>query len=161
MQHQDRIIVGTSSIDTTWISFHTAIIFGITFLHSSDSCQLGCKPVYINDFIHNLRHDTLLTAIQVAGLQTDWWLYFLTQCISPSRLGQISIMSRAANDSSVFTITEKAPTWAFSWLKAPTSASTLKTLLRHYDKRALTPGIVRGSLNRIVARNFLAWFRTY
>ena len=36
----------------------------------------------------------------------------------------------------VFTITEKAPTRAFSWLKA---AFTFKTLLRHYAKRALTP----------------------
>ena len=40
---------------------------------------------------------------------------------------------------SVFTITEKAPTRAFSWLKAPTSAFTFKTLLRHYAKWALTP----------------------
>ena len=40
---------------------------------------------------------------------------------------------------SVFTITERAPTRAFSWLKAPTSAFTFKTLLRHYAKRALTP----------------------
>ena len=42
----------------------------------------------------------------------------------------------------VFTITEKAPPYyAFSWLKlkAPTSAFTFKTLLRHYAKRALTP----------------------
>ena len=37
-----------------------------------------------------------------------------------------------------FTITEKAPTRDFSWLKAPTSAFTFKTLLRHYAKRALT-----------------------
>ena len=37
------------------------------------------------------------------------------------------------------TITEKAPTRAFSWLKVPTSAFTFKTLLRHYAKRALTP----------------------
>ena len=37
------------------------------------------------------------------------------------------------------TITEKAPTRAFSWLKAPTSAFTIKTLLRHYTKWALTP----------------------
>ena len=36
-------------------------------------------------------------------------------------------------------ITEKAPTRAFSWLKAPTSAFTFKTLLRNYAKRALTP----------------------
>ena len=39
----------------------------------------------------------------------------------------------------VFTITEKAPTRAFSWLKAPTSAFTFKKLLRHCAKRALTP----------------------
>ena len=40
---------------------------------------------------------------------------------------------------SVFTITEKTPTRAFSWLKAPTSAFTFKTLLRHYAKQALAP----------------------
>ena len=38
-----------------------------------------------------------------------------------------------------FVITEKDPTRAFSWLKAATTAFTLKTLLRHYAKRALTP----------------------
>ena len=38
-----------------------------------------------------------------------------------------------------FTITEKAPTRAFSWFKAATTAFTFKTLLRHYAKRALTP----------------------
>ena len=37
-----------------------------------------------------------------------------------------------------FAITEKAPTRAFSWLKATTTAYTFKTLLRHYAKRALT-----------------------
>ena len=38
-----------------------------------------------------------------------------------------------------FVITKKAPTRAFSWLKAATAAFTFKTLLRHYAKRALTP----------------------
>ena len=37
------------------------------------------------------------------------------------------------------TITEKAPTRAFLWLKAPVSTFTFKTLLRHYAKQALTP----------------------
>ena len=37
------------------------------------------------------------------------------------------------------TITEKAPTRAFSWLKAATTAFTFRTLLRHYAKWALTP----------------------
>ena len=38
-----------------------------------------------------------------------------------------------------FVITEKAPTRAFSWLKAATTAFTFKTLLRHYAKWRLTP----------------------
>ena len=38
-----------------------------------------------------------------------------------------------------FVITEKAPTRAFSWLKAATTAFIFKTLLRHYAKQALTP----------------------
>ena len=37
------------------------------------------------------------------------------------------LLVRAANDPSVLTITEKAPTRAFSWLKVPTSL-TFKTL---------------------------------
>ena len=47
-----------------------------------------------------------------------------------------SLVSRAANDLSVFTITNFAPNRAFSWLKAPTSAFTFETLLRHYAKQA-------------------------
>ena len=43
----------------------------------------------------------------------------MTGVLSASRPLQ-GVQVRAANDSSVFTITEKAPTWAFSWLKAPT-----------------------------------------
>ena len=51
------------------------------------------------------------------------------------------ILGTSASKSSIrrFVITEKAPTRAFSRLKAPTSAFTFKTLLRHYAKRALTP----------------------
>ena len=44
---------------------------------------------------------------------------------------------------SVFTITEKAPTRAFSRLKAPTSAFTFKTLLRHYAKTGVDPTVSR------------------
>ena len=44
-----------------------------------------------------------------------------------------SVLYRAANDPSVFTITEKAPARAFSWLKVPTSAFTFKTLMRAFS----------------------------
>ena len=47
----------------------------------------------------------------------------------------------SASKSSIrrLVITENAPTRAFSWLKAATTAFTFKTLLRHYAKQALTP----------------------
>ena len=48
-------------------------------------------------------------------------------CITELQVAE-SVLIRAADDPSVsqsfFTITEKAPTRAFSWLKAPTSAFT-------------------------------------
>ena len=57
----------------------------------------------------------------------------------PARLTkQDTTIISAADDPSVsqlvFTITEKAPSRTFSWLKAPNSAFTFKTLLRHYAK---------------------------
>ena len=64
-------------------------------------------------------------------------------CVAPGRgrneagVDQTGLVLCSA--PSVFTITEKAPTRAFSWLKGPTSAFTFKTLLRHYAKEALNP----------------------
>ena len=55
--------------------------------------------------------------------------------------GKICALYTSAPKSSIrrFVITEKAPTRAFSWLKAATTAFTFKALLRHYAKQALTP----------------------
>ena len=65
-----------------------------------------------------------------------------TPAPSPSR-GQRSPASSGSSASKScnrrFVITEKAPTRAFSWVKAATTAFTFKTLLRHYAKRGLTP----------------------
>ena len=47
-----------------------------------------------------------------------------------------SAVKRSIGSTTGCTITEKAPTRAFSWLKAPTSAFTFKTLLRYYAKQA-------------------------
>ena len=48
-------------------------------------------------------------------------------------------MWRTGSKSSIqrFVITEKAPTRAFSWLKAATTPFTLKTLLRHRDTESV------------------------
>ena len=62
----------------------------------------------------------------------DWHVYGL---ITSSRLwlnarNWISAANRSIGSTTGCTITEKAPTRAFSWLKVPTSAFTLH--LRHY-----------------------------
>ena len=41
-----------------------------------------------------------------------------------------ALPTSVANDPLVFTIMEKAPTRAFSWLKTPTKAFTFKTMLK-------------------------------
>ena len=64
---------------------------------------------------------------------------FMTVLKLCSRSPITVLCSALSVSQSVFTITEKAPTRAFSWLKAPTSAFTFKTLLRHYAKQKLTP----------------------
>ena len=55
-----------------------------------------------------------------------------SQCESCCR-GRVAVESSASNEGypKVRKITEKAPTRAFSWLKAGTTAFTFKTLLRH------------------------------
>ena len=57
----------------------------------------------------------------------------------PIKLIKLLFISAAKSSIRRFVITEKAPTRAFSWLKAATTAFTFKTLLRHYAKQALTP----------------------
>ena len=53
-----------------------------------------------------------------------------------------------------FSITEKAPTRAFSWFKVPTSAFTFKTLLRHYAKQTLTQGKPEKGSGRGLLRDY-------
>ena len=62
----------------------------------------------------------------------------LTDIITAAILGIIAV-KRSIGSTTGCTVMEKAPTRAFSWLKAPTCAFTFKTLLRHYSERALTP----------------------
>ena len=74
------------------------------------------------------------------GLQQTPVLYTSRHVsIEQPRTDSSSAANQSIGSTTGCTITEKAPTRAFSWLKAPTSAFTFKTLLRHYAKRALTP----------------------
>ena len=71
------------------------------------------------------------------GGSVDYQARLSVKCSSPV-LRVSGVLRKSINRWSC-TITEKALTRAFSWLKAPTSAFTFKTLLRHYAKRALSP----------------------
>ena len=57
------------------------------------------------------------------------------------------VFTRAAIDPSVFTIKEKAP-GAFSWLKAPISAFTFRTL-QSIDFRVSRGGSLEGRVSRL------------
>ena len=65
-------------------------------------------------------------------------LHLLQRELRP-RLLPVLLQTIHQFSQSVFAIIKKAPTRTFSWLKAPTSTFTFKTLLRHYAKWALTP----------------------
>ena len=89
------------------------------------------------------------------ALGVGWWLLHWVRVVDQGRHcghGGVAwgehqhylvphIMLCSASKSSIrrFVITEEAPTRAFSWLKAATTAFTFKTLLWHYAKRALAP----------------------
>ena len=100
-----------------------------------------CQLVLILIFLKNMR--VIKTRPGPGSPRCCWW-----QC----RCGAVRwwevMQGRAvfsvptsASKSSIrrFVIMEKAPTRAFSWFKAATTAFTFKTLLRHYAKWALTP----------------------
>ena len=72
--------------------------------------------------------------LQKLGSQPQWEFksaWYLARCDST-----IVLQTKAIRR---FVFTEKAPTRAFSWLKAATTTFTFNTLLRHYAKRLLTP----------------------
>ena len=73
----------------------------------------------------------------VAKQQSEGGLILSSKKLMCSSSDSLSV--RASNEPLFAKIMGKAPTRVFSWLKAPTTAFTFKTLLRHYAKRALTP----------------------
>ena len=79
----------------------------------------------------------------VFRLLSSWWRARTASTSGPALTVRCSAAppSISASKRSIrrFAITKKAPTRAFSWLKAATTTFTFKTLLRHYAKRTLTP----------------------
>ena len=93
-----------------------------------------------------LKHSLITTFLQVPTARSVLYctVLYCTLCYSrqpPTHLSCCGSDRNSALKSSIrrFVITEKAPTRAFSWFKAATTTFTLRTLLRHYSKQALTP----------------------
>ena len=82
--------------------------------------QILVRLVSKSDLFHNIIYAN-------DGIWNFGWGFSVTTCASKSSIRRFVIT------------TEKAPTRAFSWLKAATTAFTFKTLLRHYAKQALIP----------------------
>ena len=84
----------------------------------------------INDTRQKLEHAHYQSKFKISG-------YIPYMIFSTINVGNItSAVKRSIGSTTGCTITEKAPTRGFSWLKAPTSAFRFKTLLRHYAKQA-------------------------
>ena len=84
-------------------------------LLSSSICTMQCRYSVWVESVATFRHCNAVMR------------YALQQLQSP-----LELQTEVHED---FTITEKAPTRAFSWLKAPTIAFTFETLLRHFAKQ--------------------------
>ena len=108
----------------------------------------GCFQQYSNPF--DLEHVFNVILTQNEKLQPNLPVPSHQSC-SPSELWELrpslprccdGCENNSAWKSSIrrFVITEKAPTRAFSWLKAATTTFTFKTLLRHYANGTLTHG---------------------
>ena len=89
--------------------------------------------------VSTLGHVSLLPLLfTLPELVTKLLLLAVTQLVLATTLVMshytrvLKTIHRFRIPQSVFTITEKAPTRAFSWLKAVTTTFTFKNLLRHY-----------------------------
>ena len=116
-----------------WLSSNevTHFIKESIFIPSLQDCCCCCG------YLH--RSCINMIAAQLSQAQTLRRLCLLTKHLHCHVLGGGVTISASKRFIRRFVITEKAPTGAFSWLKAATTAFTFKTLLRHYAKRALTP----------------------
>ena len=122
-----------------YCSIHGSILlylwlYAVLYTHS-DQHFPACLPAGGLSILHY----TLLPPGQPA-LQNKYGLSIVMSG-SRRRWAAVARVVSSAPKSSIrrFVITEKAPTRAFSWLKAATTAFTFKTLLRHYANWALTP----------------------
>ena len=91
--------------------------------------------------LYGLRADTNENLLVTKAVQNShsYVQTYITGISFPREVRRSCLVELERKSIRRFVITEKAPTRAFSWLKAATTAFTFKTPLRHYAKQALTP----------------------
>ena len=96
-------------------------------IKTSTKIQKNGNYPYYHEINNTVRLNILLWSADLLGngLEKLWQcVQFLLELCSAPSVSQL-----------VFKITEKAPTRAFSWLKAATTALIFENLLRRYAKR--------------------------
>ena len=131
-----------------WRSLWIHVCFG-SFENLSNACYClwcQCQCRMSNDnFPFKFIYEWAMSSKAPSSWSRSWYLQEKKHChdasCHPARdgdVGESKLVQQTINLRSC-TIMEKAPSRAFSWLKAANTAFTLKTLLRHYAKRTLTP----------------------
>ena len=137
MWNEDQVMTFESFIDPPLISLFPQTLWG--FLNSSQPSGKCCCSVVSFISLKSLSKSFLRSVFYVTFCVWGVWSVALStlqpgtwQSATVSELWLV-LCSAPSVPQPVFTITEKAPTRAFSWLKAPSSAFTI---LRHFTKRA-------------------------
>ena len=100
----------------------------MTIKASSSQCPVDHSedPELVQSFYRTVRSYALPRFPNIAVKTVHRWQQHLTGTVS-----RLVLCTALSVSQSVFTITEKAPTRAFSWLKATTSAIR-QAAIRHY-----------------------------
>ena len=135
---------GSTNIEPTFMQHAAAALRtprSIMVLQSVQSVQSSIHSKSGSPFLHViivpiclqcLTHYTYYRSRLQADLSGGSHLRSSAEHVCHARPGTRHLTARAGNED--FTITEKASTRAFSWLKAPTSAFTFKSIWRQMPK---------------------------
>ena len=132
---------GSTNIEPTFMQHAAAALRSIMVLQSVQSLQSSIHSKSGSPFLHvmivpslfPMTHFTYYRSRLQADLSGGSHLRSSAEHVCHARPGTRHLTARAGNED--FTITEKASTRAFSWLKAPnSSAFTFKNLWRQMPK---------------------------
>ena len=132
--HDNKQVCHTSTSHTNIIICHhfCGQVWSIKSQIKSLQKHLASSPTLYISHWHWIQIDSDLLPQRISVGELLKRMIHHAMCVACS---SISAVKRSIGSTTGCTITEKAPTRAFSWLKAATTAFTFKTLSRHYAIR--------------------------